>query len=465
MEEKGKSNRRILKLPMSGTGMSVLLVLIAIAVASLVVTPVMAQHAEVTATTTAVSEIYEPGLLDVYGNANEDDTIDMRDTTYIKLVIFGKKPKTDLADANYDGKVSMLDVGQTKLIILGKDKELTLKDNGEATVTIQKPVNRAIYLTHNTYVYETLRALDVGDSIIGITERFVKPGGYRYSENYFPELLNVKCIGTYALPDYEEVLNLHPDLVYIDKYIQTSPREELPGISAVDLDMVMETTTVDFTKIINKIGYIYDKREAAEEYIDWRNGWVNTLKERTERLSADKKPLVLLTSYKPEAKEIKVSTGESLEHPMIVIAGGRNIGEEFSGPWSFSVDLEWIIEQNPDIVILKTAIGDESGFDFDSPAKVAAIRADFMNRPEFANLKAVKNGNVYTINYAHLVVGGASSLIGTAYFAKWCQPDLFEDLEPEAILQEFLDRFQHIDFDVKEHGVFVYHPEKHQEGW
>jgi hypothetical protein len=59
----------------------------------------------------------------IYGNANEDDTIDVRDTTYIKLAIFGKKPETKLADANYDGNVSMLDVGQTKLIILGKEKE------------------------------------------------------------------------------------------------------------------------------------------------------------------------------------------------------------------------------------------------------------------------------------------------------------------------------------------------------
>jgi iron complex transport system substrate-binding protein len=30
----------------------------------------------------------------IYGNANEDDTLDMRDVTYIKLAIFGKKPRS-----------------------------------------------------------------------------------------------------------------------------------------------------------------------------------------------------------------------------------------------------------------------------------------------------------------------------------------------------------------------------------
>jgi hypothetical protein len=47
MEEKGKNSGNILKLPMSRAGISVLLVLIAIAAAFLTVAPVMAQEAEV----------------------------------------------------------------------------------------------------------------------------------------------------------------------------------------------------------------------------------------------------------------------------------------------------------------------------------------------------------------------------------------------------------------------------------
>ena len=47
MEERGKNSGKILKLPMSGAGMSVLLVLIAIAATFLTVAPVIAQEAEV----------------------------------------------------------------------------------------------------------------------------------------------------------------------------------------------------------------------------------------------------------------------------------------------------------------------------------------------------------------------------------------------------------------------------------
>ena len=42
--------------------------------------------------------------------------------------------------------------------------------------------------------------------------------------------------------------------------------------------------------------------------------------------------------------------------------------------------------------------------------------------------------------------------------AKWFHPDLFKDLDPEAIHQEYLTRFQNLDYDLDKNGVFVYPP-------
>ena len=55
-----------------------------------------------------------------FGDANEDGTIDIKDVTYVKLIIFGKKSPTELADANQDGRINVGDVIQIKLIILRK---------------------------------------------------------------------------------------------------------------------------------------------------------------------------------------------------------------------------------------------------------------------------------------------------------------------------------------------------------
>ena len=90
--------------------------------------------------------------LKVLGNANMDDTIDMRDVTYIKLVIFGKKPETEFCDANNDGRVSMLDVVQTKLIIIEKAGKLTVIDALNRTETLEMPIERVV-ITFNVEEY------------------------------------------------------------------------------------------------------------------------------------------------------------------------------------------------------------------------------------------------------------------------------------------------------------------------
>ena len=50
--------------------------------------------------------------LEIFGNANEDDTINMQDVTYTELIILEYRDRTDLADGKYDGKINMQDVTQ-----------------------------------------------------------------------------------------------------------------------------------------------------------------------------------------------------------------------------------------------------------------------------------------------------------------------------------------------------------------
>jgi len=52
----------------------------------------------------------------------------------------------------------------------------------------------------------------------------------------------------------------------------------------------------------------------------------------------------------------------------------------------------------------------------------------------------------------------AAHPIMALYMAKWFYPDIFGDLDPQAVHQECIDTFQGIDFDVSEHGVFMYSP-------
>ena len=71
-------------------------------------------------------------------------------------------------------------------------------------------------------------------------------------------------------------------------------------------------------------------------------------------------------------------------------------------------------------------------------------------------IDAVKNDRVYATHAILIYAPGPGYQIGVAYLAKLFYPELFGDLDPMAMHQEYIDRFQGIDYDVSDQGVFWY---------
>ena len=395
--------------------------------------------------------------LGIYGNANEDDTIDMRDTTYIKLVIFGKKTETDFADANNDGKVSMLDVGQTKLIILGKEKELTLIDTADRTVTVNMPIERIV--TAQWSGGEIASILNVKDRVVGVPEVYVS-GKESTALALYPELCELPSVGNRFDPDFETILSLSPDIVLMQEAPSPSGEDALEKVDIPVVVIHLWKPAVLRDEIL-KCGYILEKRDEANEYIDFCREYENMIKERTEELSEAEKPRVYIETIDWKGIAYQIYAQGSWADNMCTIAGGRNIaaGTDFFGNY-VEVEPEWVVAQNPDIIFKSD--WDNSGYTVDDTSAIKAVSDEIMSRPELANINAVKEGKCYV--YGPLPAT-AQTIIGVTYFAKWIQPDLFEDLDPKAVHQEFLDKFfGDANFDLDEHGVFVYHPEEHPEG-
>ena len=399
--------------------------------------------------TTASEDEY---VLDIYGNANEDDTIDMRDVTYTKLVIFGKKPETELADAYYDGEVDVLDVVQVKLIILGRESELTLIDSADRIVTVKKPIERVITL----YIYqaEAIRMLGVQDKIVGVSESI------RDMEIYFPELSKLSSVGGW-MPDYEAILCLNPDLVIGWSYSAAEHAEKLPSIAVIGFDFYKE---VNINEEVMKLSYIFGKRDEAEHYIDeFHDKYIDLIKMRTEGLTEEERPKVYLEGC---MADYETYGRDSYTHVKIDIAGGRNIFADLEGGSYIEIEAEEVAWRSPDIIIKYVSTGycgiEKDRYEADNPSELKAMREEIMNRPELAEVDAVKNGKVY-IMYVNLN-NGPGYPIATAHWAKWFHPELFEDLDSKAIHQEYLTELQRLDYDLDEHGVFVYHPEEHPDG-
>ena len=401
--------------------------------------------------TTASEDDY---VLYIYGNANEDDTIDMGDVVYTKLAIFGKKPKTELCDAKYDGRINVLDVIQTKLIILGKEKELTVIDSADRIVTVKKPVERLIVCVTG-HQLEMMRSLKIEPNrVAGVSAGSITQGDH--NKIFYPEYQDKP---TFTCADPESVLKLRSDLVI------TFPGSRSLGpiadaCEAAGIPLFLGWSGVRGLMIVEemeKFGYIFDKKDEAAEFIDWYEGdVVNPVIEKVKEIPEEDKPKVYFeyARYK--------TVFEDNTH--IAKTGGKDIFEGKSG----AVDPEAVARLNPDIIVMRRQIGG-FGFGTRGTTEFEEAREELMSRPELQKVSAVKTGKVYVfsgyiVSYMGLGQAGGRQFIHDAYQAKWFHPKLFEDLDPKALHQEYLTRFQGVDIDLDEKGVFVYHPEEHPHG-
>ena len=392
-------------------------------------------------------------VLGVYGNANEDDTIDMRDLTYVKLIFFGKKPDTELADAKYDGKINPLDFIQIKLIIVGKDKELTIVDEIGRIVTVNKPIKKII--TASATAAESLRILKALDRVVGVTTYIVTKSKYKI---YFPELRELPGIGGHYDIDYEKVYDLDPDVFITYGLDQTDEKyQKIIKMLEPRTKVLALGRSLSLREDLPKLGYLLDKEEEAAEFIDWHDRVMNTIKERVGEISEEDKPRV----YHEYSRDYKTCTKDAItRHANIVNAGGINIAADLPGR-HIEIDPEWLMVQNPDVIV-RTVSSRICSYDKDDPTAMKEIYENIMDRPELANTPAVKNKRVFVISTN--LFESARNFVAIAYSVKWYHPELFEDLDPKAIHQEWLTEFQGLDYDLDEHGVFVYHPEEHPDG-
>ena len=408
------------------------------------------QNVSTSEVTTASEDDY---VLGVYGNANEDDTIDMGDVVYIKLAIFGKKDKTELCDAKYDGRINVLDVIQTKLIILGKEKEITFIDTRERIVTVKKPIRRII-IPH-THPVEMLRTLKVEhDKIVGVGSLVVA------DKVFFPEFGRVPNVGFPWRPDIEAILNLHPDVIILH-----------PAASGIgsELDKIQDTLESVGIGVLRfgcnnmkiqpeetrKLGYIFDKEDEAEQFLDFREKFLDLIEERVEEIPEEDKPKVY---YEDQSYNLQEWAFGHVE-----MTGGKDIFADLNyGAADLKVDPEAVVARDPDIIVnIGSGRAEWIGYgvDADNTAKIEEMREEVMSRHELQNVKAVKGGRVYVIT-PYVACGnynsGARGFLEFTYLAKWFHLELFEDLDPKAIHQEYLTRFQGLDIDLDKKGVFVY---------
>ena len=329
---------------------------------------------------------------------------------------------------------------------------VTITDSSGREVTIKKPVESIVSAFYT--MSEALKIINAWDRVVGIDSNISDPILYPNIEE-LPAI--TEPMNAYGV-NYEKVFELHPDIL-LTAYIPMPGFDDVvanlePEIPVIALNLHEPATIVENFR---KLGLILDREEEVEEFLEFYKRVEADILAVTSNIPDEDKPRLFYKTGWGDVADLMTFSDDMPGVPYrYELTGSINIAADLpsQGGWVMAVDPEWLIEQDPDFVICGDPFPGIFGLGIDDTSAAEARRNEIMKLDVFSGGSAVKNGNVYVT--APDFFGTPEYIIGLAYQAKWFHPDLFTDLDPKVIHQEYLTKFMRIDYDLEKHGVFVY---------
>jgi iron complex transport system substrate-binding protein len=123
------------------------------------------------------------------------------------------------------------------------------------------------------------------------------------------------------------------------------------------------------------------------------------------------------------------------------VVGAKSIGSELPGESSVTVDPEWVLDQDPQVIVHWIT----SSKIKPNPDPLMEIKESYLNDPVLNMTAAVKDGRVHVMGWR--LFKGLRFSIGLLYWAKWCHPELFQDIDPEEYNREYVKKFLGIELE------------------
>ena len=278
---------------------------------------------------------------------------------------------------------------------------LTVTDQVGRVVTIEAEPQKIISLIPSNT--EIVFALGLGDRLVAVTEFC----------NYPPEALDKPKITGGIAPDMEQIVALEPDLILATETHMTDLIPELERLGLTTMVIKTQTETLEeVLEAITLIGKVTGKTDEASELVDELRARIKVITDKTDNLPVAERPGVLYIGWHEPIFAIASGT---LGSALIEKAGGINIFQDLTG--SPIVDLETVIERNPQVILASLAMG------------VGDLILQFaLTEPRLEGVDARINDRVYGVNDDLTGRPGPRMVDGLEMLAGLLHPELFPEL-------------------------------------
>lgn len=267
---------------------------------------------------------------------------------------------------------------------------------------------------------------------------------YVYYDQFFKDLPSIGKGGGRGYTAYEEqIIALQPDVIFCsytsDALDQLAAKTGIPVVSTAIQGNLFEENTVESLKLI---GEILGKEERCAEIIAYLDQYEADLNNRTKDIAEEDKPTVYVGAISNQGGRGFAGTYGGLGPLKAINVSG--VMDEVGKKEGFEVDWEQIQVWDPDVIFL-------------DPGNISLVNEEYAKKADYFNsLRAVKEGNVYSIISFNNYTTNIEMAIADAYYAgKVLFPEKFADIDMETKTDEIFKKFlgKGIYADMKEAGL------------
>ena len=337
------------------------------------------------------------------------------------------------------------------------NKPIEITDVTGRTVTLKKPAERVVLQWSGAggpfFTISALMGKDTPKVIAGMDTSLqdYRADMWKHFTTEMPELAKIPVVGTIGDKTFnaEQVVALNPDVIFIpvdlkDQYeSDAKAKMDAAGIQTIYIDYHAEKLE-SHQKSIEAIGKALGKEERAAEISKFYTDRVTRVLDRVSKINKPK-PTVYLEVGMNGPEEFGNSFSSNYSWGALATMAGADVITKDVIKKTSPINPEFILEKNPDIIMImgsywpKKPTSMRLGFEATEASSQELLKAFTTERQGWSELKAVENKQVYSAHH-----GLPREVFDAAvfeYLAKTFYPEEFKDVDPEATLKEFYDKF------------------------
>ena len=337
------------------------------------------------------------------------------------------------------------------------NKPIEITDVTGRTVTLKKPAERVVLQWSGAggpfFTISALMGKDTPKVIAGMDTSLqdYRADMWKHFTTEMPELAKIPVVGTIGDKTFnaEQVVALNPDVIFIpvdlkDQYeSDAKAKMDAAGIQTIYIDYHAEKLE-SHQKSIEAIGKALGKEERAAEISKFYTDRVTRVLDRVSKINKPKPTVYLEVGMNGPEEFGNSFSGNYSWGALATMAGADVITKDVIKKTS-PINPEFILEKNPDIIMImgsywpKKPTSMRLGFEATEASSQELLKAFTTERQGWSELKAVENKQVYSAHH-----GLPREVFDAAvfeYLAKTFYPEEFADVDPEATLKEFYDKF------------------------